>query len=131
MKCIVLSWLYLIIAIALLSGWLYVGYLHAASAAIKAAPDGETFSVTFEPGAIWACTVFQMQKATEPPSSYFPDGKYAPRHCWGLSPAVGFYEDNWDHIPPYGEDWLVWAEIQRPGASEFVSEETNRLSIHR
>lgn len=87
---------------------------------IVALRDGQAFHVHFEKGAVFACTVYKMVKATEEPSETWPDGRYAPRHCWNLSAGTTFYTDDWEHIKTYSEDWDVWAEIGYPFPSKTV-----------
>ena len=94
---------------------------------------GEEFEVTYTEGAVWACTVFRMIKATEEPSDNFPDGHYAPRKCWDVE-GVTSYRDNWNFIPPYNAEWHVYAEVgyPRPGDNgvtyvDYI--ETNRITV--
>ena len=85
---------------------------------------GESFVVTFSPGAVWACTVFEQQ-ATHPD---FPDG-YKPMNCWILDEESSHYEDQW-FFEPHGTDWLIHARV---GWSDDLEsyQTTNFLTIHR
>ena len=75
--------------------------------------DYEHLLVLFDPGALWACTVFQRQ-TLDPPDVYSPDGHYTPRHCWGLDKTTTRYNDDWAFIPREMTKWHVWAEIGYP-----------------
>ena len=104
---------------------------------------GRNFTISFPPGAIWSCTIFKMVKPMYPEGdSNFPDGRYAPRHCWNLGTELTFYEDDWAYIcqpspdrtscTPYNEDWEVWADVQHegPDGQPLDPVSTNVLQIH-
>jgi hypothetical protein len=116
-------WLALLLALA-------VGVGAQTAPRIVAHPN-QTFTVTFDKGAVWACTVFRMQKATETPSETFPDGHYTPRHCWSLDETFTSYQDDWAYILPYDSYWRVWAEIGYRRNSEIVYVHTNTLEAYR
>ena len=83
----------------------------------------ERFKVVFNPGAVYACTVYEQQGGKEP---------YAPRHCWWLDPTLVGYEDDWEYIERYDTDWLVYAEVGYPDSDGVtVYHETNKLKVHR
>lgn len=88
------------------------------------------FTVTFDKGAVWACTVYQMQRVTED-RTLFPDGRYTPRHCWALDEEMTSYPDDWNWILTYDADWKVWAEIGYPKGGEIVYAQTNVIDVHR
>lgn len=106
---------------------------------ISTPDNGETFKVSFDQGAIFACTIFRMVEKTEEPSDTWPDGHYAPRSCGMLDPRMSGYEEAWSPYirdpqtgKEYGVDWEVFAEIQYPTRDgDFVSVETNRIRVHR
>ena len=58
------------------------------------------FTIHFDKGAIWACTVYE-QIGTD----------YAPRHCGALSEDQSWYVDNWAYIEQVDVMWAVWAEV--------------------
>lgn len=91
---------------------------------------GERIQVTFEPGAIWACTVYEQQDIAKTP---LRDGSiYAPQHCWGLDRDMEGYEDDWAYIRRFDTDWLVWAFIQyEQDDGSMLKVETNRVEVHR
>ena len=100
---------------------------------ITKSQDGEHFVVSFdEGGAVHACTVYWMVKITEPIGDpNFPDGHYAPRHCWFLDDDTTSYEDNWDYIPRYHTDWEVWSEVGFLIDGKTVYFKTNVVFQHR
>lgn len=91
---------------------------------IKARPN-ETFIISFEPGAVGACTVFTQISGEGRP--------YEPRSCWWFGDQkIGNYTDDWDLIRREDADWDVYAEIEyttADGKTETV--ETNHLKVHR
>ena len=89
---------------------------------VISSPSGEELFVAYREGAVWACTVYELQKADPP---------YTPRHCWSLDEESTFYFDDWAYIRPEDKDWKVWAEISYPkgGTVEYI--ETDRIEIHR
>lgn len=91
---------------------------------IKPLPD-ETFLVTFERGAVGACTIYTQLSGEGRP--------YEPRSCWWFSNQnIGSYTDDWDGIRREDVDWDVYAEIEyldKAGKAETV--ETNHLKVHR
>ena len=96
--------------------------------------DTEHLTIQFAKGAVSTCTIYQEQKVREDMRESFPDGKYAPRHCWGLDdPQMTRYDDDWAWIDRTGEKWLVYAEIyyMPSGATEPTMAETNRLMVLR
>jgi hypothetical protein len=103
----------------------------ATTPTIAISRDGEQFTITFEKGATWACTVYRMTTPTETPSESFPDGHYAPRHCWNLDVSMTTYPDDWAYIPPYHADWDVYAEIGYSKEGDIVYVSTNRVRTHR
>lgn len=114
----------LIVALALMLGMVQ-------DPSIVASQDGEKFTVTFDAGAVWACTVYQQQVVGEPDAN-FPDGMYAPRHCWDLKTSNTAYYDDWMYILKYDTDWLVWSEIGYPKSNDDIGYVmTNKIRIHR
>ena len=103
----------------------------AATPQISTSADHQQFTVSFEKGAIWACTVYQSQRVTDEDRANFPDGKYAPRHCWALDETMTSYPDDWAWILPYDVDWHVWAEVGYPRGGEVVYVKTNVVVVHR
>jgi len=91
---------------------------------ISADVNGESFVVTFSPGAVWACTVFEQQTAHPD----FPDG-YKPMNCWILDEDVSQYEDWWS-FEPKDTDWLVHARVGWTNDLDTY-QATNVLTIHR
>lgn len=91
---------------------------------IRPRPD-ETFIISFEPGAVGACTVFTQISGEGRP--------YEPRSCWWFGDQqIGSYTDDWDLIRREDAEWDVYAEIEyvdKSGKSEVV--ETNHLKVHR
>lgn len=112
---------------------LFIG-MRAASALTISKIDvkGEQLLVSFDKGAVWACTVFQQQVVGTPDQNW-SDGRYAPRHCWSLYSDATSYDDNWNYIKSYDTDWLVWAEVGYPalGVDVIQYTKTNVLEIHR
>jgi hypothetical protein len=103
---------------------------------------GDAFLVQYAAGAEWACTVYRSVDAIQEPSANFPDGHYAPRHCWALEPTSTSYTDNWDRIRSYvdadkdGSDdaieWEIFAMVGYPvpgGDYQYV--ESNRVRGRR
>jgi hypothetical protein len=79
--------------------------------------DHTFFHLTFTPGAVGYCTVFEQQvdlKADDPLRSNFPGGKYAPRHCASSDAHESASTDDWDFIEPEQTPWKVWVEVQYP-----------------
>ena len=67
--------------------------------------------VQFPRGAAGACTIYWQHQLSEPDAN-FPDGHYAPKHCWwDFDPTTISYEDDWQWISADGGKWDVWAEI--------------------
>ncbi len=97
--------------------------------------DTEHLTVSFDKGAVGACTVYQEQKVREDMREYFPDGKYAPRHCWMLDGTETGYQDDWAWILPNTPPtkWLVRAEVQYvvPGQTEFSTVSSNAVEVTR
>lgn len=91
---------------------------------IAVSPDGQTFTVTYQGGARWACTVYEEQTA----SPLLPP--YRPRHCGSLEDDSTSYVDDWEFIPAEDRDWIVFAEVGYPRGKDLVYVETNRLSVH-
>lgn len=95
------------------------------------ASNGDTFKVSYDKGAVWSCTVFQQQKVNKTDAN-FPDGRYTPKHCWGLNRDENSYEDNWAFIDKADTDWLVWAEVQYiDGHDNVKTVISNKVRIHR
>lgn len=93
--------------------------------------NGEHFIITYAPGAVWACTMFQQQTRI-PPTPNWTDGHYTPRHCWGLEGVPGGYEDDWAYILPADDDWVIWAEVGYPDETGLlVYRRSNTLRVHR
>ncbi len=123
--------------VAALAGLLMVAVIEAAAPHIGFTKLGDTehLTVTFDKGAVGACTVYQEQKVREDMREYFADGKYAPRHCWMLDGSETGYQDDWDYItretPP--SRWRVWAEVQYvvPGQTEFSMVGSNTVEVTR
>lgn len=95
---------------------------------------GEHIQVTFDKGAVGACTVYYNTAVTEVPSENFPDGHYAPRHCWlldGESDLTG-YTDDWAFIEKTNSEWDVYAEVGYVNADQTVSYvESNKVRVRR
>lgn len=127
MKMVALRWAALVTALAI--G--LAAPAHSASPRIAVSKDGESLIVSFDKGATWACTVYRMTEPTEPKSDTFPDGHYAPRHCWGLDTSMTNYTDDWDFIKAYDSDWDVYAEVGYPKDDTMVYISTNILRVHR
>ena len=125
------TWAYMYLAFALLLMLLWFLYVPAhGSAPTITIKDVEAITVTFDPGAVEACTVYYEARVTEKPGDQnFPDGHYKPEHCWLLGPNDKGYEDNWEYINKYDDDWTVWAEVQYPGSTSVVS--SNKVKVHR
>lgn len=113
--------------------------VQAASPTIKEGRPG-FFTITFDKGAVWACTVFRMVEPTEKDLEQWPDGHYAPRSCGDLSKDMTSYVEEFSPYifdprtgQPYNVDWDVYAEIGYPVPdSNTVSYvETNRVRTHR
>ena len=113
-------------------GWLLLQSLSGAAMLTCEDMDCEQMEVTFPTGANWACTVYEQQVVLEENRQYFPNGKYAPRHCWALDEDMTSYQENWAHIRKEHTNWRVWAEIQYDvgGGQERVMT-TNILEVHR
>lgn len=101
---------------------------------------GSGFDVTFEKGAVGACTIFQDQTPipdSEPSlKEVFPDGHYAPRHCYLVEPTSTGYGDDWDFIVPDQGDhttWKVWVEVQymNGGPEVLVTVKSPTLTVKR
>jgi|SRR5579862_2062015 len=126
------AYAYLAFAIVLMLLWFLVGWGHASAPTIVI-KDVEAITVTFDPGAVMACTVFYEASVTEKPGDpNFPDGHYKPEHCFFLEPKDTGYTDDWNFINKYNDDWTVWAEVQYPdgtGGSNVVS--SNKVKVHR
>ena len=105
---------------------------------IAVMPDGQMFRVTFEPGAVAACTVYQQQTLS-PPNVHWPDGHYTPRHCGTLQEQMGAYEDDWAFIKAEQTPWRVWSEVQYPDGppradgvqDAFVTVKSNVVEVTR
>lgn len=89
---------------------------------------GEHMRVSFPKGAVYACTTFQEQVVREPDAN-FPDGMYAPKHCWLLDETDTGYDEDWLYIKQYDSDWKVWVEVQYDNGDLTVK--SNTLTIHR
>ncbi len=128
------GWVGLVVA-AIASVALYAVVLGAApTIAFTRLGDTEHLTVRFDKGAVSACTVYQEQKVREDMRESFPDGRYAPRHCWGFDgDAMTRYDDDWAWIERSREKWLVYAEVyyMPAGATEPVMVETNRVEVVR
>ncbi len=124
--------------------WLLAVALMAGLAAAAATPptiaftrlgDTEHLTVAFEKGAVGACTVYEEQVVREDLKEYFPDGHYAPRHCWMLDGTETGYQDDWAWILPNTPPtrWLVRAEVQYvvPGQTEFTTIRSNAVEVLR
>lgn len=100
---------------------------------IEAIQGGELFIVSYKPGAVWSCTVYRMTVATEDPNGAFPDGHYAPRHCWALDEKSSAYTDDWEWIRKYDVEWEVWAEVGYPvgNTPEVTYTKTNVIKVTR
>jgi hypothetical protein len=103
---------------------LFVAFQTVSAPTIRINDIGDTFLVQYEAGAEWACTVYRSVDAIQEPSANFPDGHYAPRHCWALEPTSTSYQDNWARIESYIDadgdgkydaiDWTIKASIGYP-----------------
>lgn len=107
-----------------------LGLLLVDRPSITTSNDGERFKVSFEAGAIWACTIFQQQVVTEITEN-FPDGLYTPKHCWHLDPSLTTYDDNWAYIHQYDTPWKVWAELTYVENGETVIHKSNVIDLNR
>lgn len=97
-------------------------------------PDNTTkpehFTVSFDRGAVSACTVFKsLTETIEEDGQTVP---YAPRHCWFLSPNSTSYVDDWAFITkpdgtPWDSDWDIHAEV----SYDDQTLKTNVLRAHR
>ncbi len=120
---------------------LFLGILAALSAAITTPDKGKTFVVVHEAGAAWGCVVFRMVEPTENNSETWPDGHYAPRHCFDINPTSQRFVVEWNPYiydpktgKDYGVEWDVYAELQYPEANRtdaFTEVETNRVRVTR
>lgn len=122
-------------AVLLVLGWM-LGW--ATASIYGSAPTiertGERFRVTFDKGAVGACTIYKQGMLREPDPNW-PDGYYTPRHCWGIDDDTTFYNDDWAWIQPEQTSWEVWAEIQYPvkggKPDEIVIVKTNMIQVLR
>lgn len=89
----------------------------------KITEDGEQLRATFAPGAIVACTIYELQT---------PEG-YAPKHCWILDPSETGYDDNWEWIKREQQPWKVYTRVQYPhdAQGQMVFMLSNVLDIVR
>ena len=117
----------------ILASWLMsLGMLMVATP-ILTTPNGRDFTITYDAGAIWACTYYQRQVVTEEDKVYWPDGKYTPAHCWSLDPASTSYDDDWAYINVYDSDWLIHASVgyPNPHTNDMTYLDTNTVKAHR
>lgn len=105
------------LSIAILSVLLVVG----AFAAPRPTPElrytsavgvEEPFSVSFQAGAVSACTVFTSQ--VERIVLDGVDQPYAPRNCWMLDERSTGYTDAFSFVQPNGGKWDVRVEVWWP-----------------
>jgi hypothetical protein len=122
-----------------LAGLLSIG-LSGAAPTIVTKDNGDTYTVTFDRGAIFSCVVFRMTEPTEPDRVQWPDGHYAPRTCLMLddSDVTSYVEEFSPYIfnpqtgQPYNAEWDVYAELQYPtGRNSFTTVETNRVRVRK
>lgn len=98
-----------------------------ASPTIESVKGGK-FLITYDKGAVWSCTVYQEQ-VKRASDSNFPDGMYAPRHCWGLDADTTGYVDDWAYITKSGQKWKVWAEVQYEVGNELKVVKSNQVEV--
>lgn len=98
--------------------------------------DKEThvFKVTLPVNTVWACTVFRQTVPSYPlDDPNFPDGHYAPRHCWALEPnQQASYLDDWAYIDAYQGEWDVWVVLQvyeTNPEGPYLDRETPRIRV--
>jgi hypothetical protein len=126
------AWTYLIAAIILTLWVFHFVALHGSAPTITL-KDVEQITVTYDEGAVWACTNFYEARVTEKIGDpNFPDGHYKPMHCYELSPKSTGYNDDWEYILKYDDDWTVWSDITYldvKGNPHAVS--TQKVKVHR
>jgi hypothetical protein len=122
-----------------LAGLLSIG-LSGAAPTIATNDNGETYTVTFDKGAIFTCTIFRMVEATETNLDQWPDGHYAPRVCGMIDdPNMTSYVEQFSPYifnpqtgQSYNAEWDVYAELQYPtGRNSFTTVETNRVRVRK
>ena len=87
----------------------------------------EPFSVSFQPGAVYACLRFSSQVET-----IVQDGKtvrYEPRKCYLLDEQVHGFEESWAFIEPNGGKWDIQVEVWYPDSPSESPDESNILTL--
>lgn len=96
-----------------------------AAAVLTYSPETAKFTVTFQPGAIWACTTFKSQTQTiEQGGKKVP---YTPTKCYALPSELTSLKETWKNINctyteigggqtdcPSGDTYEVKVTIQYP-----------------
>lgn len=91
--------------------------------------------VEWDGPAINSCTIYEQQveiPVGDPLRVNFPEGKYAPRHCWMVGPTVRSYVDDWDFIRPEQTAWDVYAAVDFVDSDGQIRTRTsNRIRVIR